>query len=112
MLLTVYEDEHSEVAPLARTGRDDDNVRPLCTVKADLHAIPESQISQRRGKDGFMYYYLEGEIEAIRECIWSISPPTVSPSETNLLIDGGTSAAYTLIYGGKYPSAMYIVSPV
>lgn len=63
--MIVHEDRQSDVAPLARSGRDDDTVRPLCTVEADLGQIPEDQITQRRGEDGFMYFYLDGKIEGV-----------------------------------------------
>lgn len=59
--LSVYADEQSDEAPLAKN----DNVKDLAIVEADLREVPEDEIEQVRGSDGFMYYYLEGQIEAL-----------------------------------------------
>ncbi|KAI1773096.1 hypothetical protein F4818DRAFT_453039 [Hypoxylon cercidicola] len=61
IICTVFVDESSEVAPLAR----DDNVRVLCHVTASLDHIPESELDRRLGIDGAMYYDLEIQIEAV-----------------------------------------------
>lgn len=59
VLLTIYSDETSDVAPLAR----DEDVKPLCNAEADLTHIPEDQLTKRQGSDGQMYYFVDCEIE-------------------------------------------------
>lgn len=77
-----------------------DNVHELCTVEADLRQIPEAQIRQTRGIDGFMYYLIEGQIEAV--CESNCNAQCLEPSlwVTDDSIDGSASTMYTLIYHG------------
>ncbi|KAI6080351.1 hypothetical protein F4821DRAFT_273888 [Hypoxylon rubiginosum] len=58
---TVYADQSSDVAPLARN----DNVQVLCRVTADLRNIPEAQMERKMGVDGIMYYDLHVQLEAV-----------------------------------------------
>ncbi|KAK8111609.1 Hsp70-like protein, partial [Apiospora kogelbergensis] len=61
IFLTVDSDNTSTEAPLARN----DNVKILCHVVADLSLIPTEQLPVQRGRDGFDYYVLSCEIEAV-----------------------------------------------
>lgn len=64
LYLIIYTDETSRVAPLSKT----ETVRELCDVDADLSQIPEDQMTQRKGIDGFMYFETEGQLEIV--CKW------------------------------------------
>lgn len=59
ILLTIFSDKESDVAPLAKN----DNVETLCIVEADLSHIPDNQISQHQGANGMMYYVVNCQIE-------------------------------------------------
>ncbi|KAI1121719.1 hypothetical protein F5Y10DRAFT_271794 [Nemania abortiva] len=59
--LTIYADEESSVAPIART----EAVKALCHLTADLGAIPDNQLDQRQGSDGRMYYHLQFDLELV-----------------------------------------------
>ncbi|KAI1759127.1 hypothetical protein GGR53DRAFT_471636 [Hypoxylon sp. FL1150] len=73
---TVYADQSSDVAPLARNG----NVQVLCRVRANLDGIPETELERKVGVDGIMYYQLDVQLEAVYR---------------------SASTEYTLIYKGK-----------
>ncbi|KAI0148626.1 hypothetical protein GGR57DRAFT_505093 [Xylariaceae sp. FL1272] len=59
--LDVYCDKTSAIAPIERTP----NVEYLCRLTADLSAIPDDRLEQKRGADGNMYYVVEFEIESV-----------------------------------------------
>lgn len=105
--LIIYADEQSEAAPLGMNG----NVHELCTVEADLRQIPESQIMQVIGSDGFMYYYIEAQIEALcklKPSTWDaclLRVGIICNRSTDMPIDGSASVAYTLIYNGMHITA-------
>ncbi|KAK8046381.1 hypothetical protein PG996_014445 [Apiospora saccharicola] len=61
MDLTIYSDDKSEEAPVARNG----NVKVLCHLEASLKSIPTSRIPVRHGKDGLDYYVLKCDIEVV-----------------------------------------------
>ncbi|RYP73513.1 hypothetical protein DL771_003552 [Monosporascus sp. 5C6A] len=43
----------------------DENLKLLCRVEADISHIPESQLTQRRGADGNLYYVVDAKLEAV-----------------------------------------------
>ncbi|KAI1757504.1 hypothetical protein F4782DRAFT_525317 [Xylaria castorea] len=59
--LTIYADEISSKAPIARSG----NVKMMTRLTADLSPIPENQLDKRLGADGRMHYEVEFDVEAI-----------------------------------------------
>lgn len=59
---SIYSDKDSDVAPLDKTR----NVKTLCVVQADLSHISDDEIPQKVGKDGFMYYVVDFELEIRR----------------------------------------------
>ncbi|XXH01548.1 hypothetical protein Hte_007908 [Hypoxylon texense] len=58
---TVYADQSSDVAPLARN----DDLQVLCRVTANLDHIPDSRLEKKLGADGVMYYVVRAQIEAV-----------------------------------------------
>ncbi|KAK8136730.1 hypothetical protein PG984_004670 [Apiospora sp. TS-2023a] len=62
--LTIYSDDKSEEAPVARNS----NVKVLCHLEASLKSIPTSRIPVRTGKDGLEYYVLRCDIEVVCKC--------------------------------------------
>lgn len=63
VLLYIYSDDTSDVAPLAMN----DHVKTLCMAEADLSHIPDDQLTQRQGTDGVMYYVVDCQIEIVCE---------------------------------------------
>lgn len=99
LYLIIYTDETSQFAPLSKT----DTVRELCAVEADLTPIPESQMLQRRGVDGFMYFSTDGEIEIV--CKWLEFLHQFQILRVHRLIqriDQAQTITFTLLYNGTY----------
>ncbi|KAI0458290.1 hypothetical protein F5B21DRAFT_519476 [Xylaria acuta] len=59
--LTIYADEISSKAPIARSS----TVKMISRLVADLSPIPEGELDQRLGADGKMHYWIEFDVEAI-----------------------------------------------
>ncbi|KAI0437834.1 hypothetical protein F4803DRAFT_570343 [Xylaria telfairii] len=59
--LTIYADETSSKAPIARSS----STQMLCRLTADLSPIPEDELEKRLGADGRMHYWVEFDVEAI-----------------------------------------------
>lgn len=80
IFLTVDSDNTSTEAPLARN----DNVKILCHVVADLSLIPTEQLPVQRGRDGFDYYVLSCEIEAVCKYRIPTQPKATKLTDQNL----------------------------
>ena len=61
--ILMFADVNDTGAPLYKDGGDGEGVRHLSRLRADLSCIPQSELMQRVGRDGKMYFVVYYEIE-------------------------------------------------
>ncbi|RYP14822.1 hypothetical protein DL765_006123 [Monosporascus sp. GIB2] len=61
LTLEIFVDGIDRPAILSRDG----NLKVLCKVEADISHIPDSQLTQKRGVDGNMYYVVDAKLESV-----------------------------------------------